>query len=66
MYLSEVCQKIVALTGIEVSPATICRVIRRNRFTRKKLRRVAMQQSVEQREGFLQKFCFVMSTSSCG
>ena len=28
MYLSEVCQKIVALTGIEVSPATICRVIR--------------------------------------
>ena len=42
MYLSEVCQKIVALTGIEVSPATICRVIHQNGFTRKKLRRVAL------------------------
>ena len=47
MYLSEVCQKIAALTGIEVSPATICRIICRNGFTRKKLRIVALQQSVE-------------------
>lgn len=58
MYLSEVCQKIAALTGIVVSPATICRVIHRNGFTRKKIRRVALQQSVEYRGRFFAEVQF--------
>ena len=37
LYMSEVCQKISMLAGIDVSPATICRVIHRNGFTRKKI-----------------------------
>ena len=36
LYTSEVCQKISLLAGLEVSPATICRVIHRNGFTPKK------------------------------
>ena len=36
LYMSEVCQKISLLAGLEVSPATICRVINRNGFTLKK------------------------------
>ena len=41
-YLSEVYQKIFMLAGLEVSPATIYRVIHRNGFTRKKLQQTAL------------------------
>ena len=52
LYLSEVCQKLREITGIEASPATVCRVIHRNGFTRKKIKQVAIQQSVEARGRF--------------
>lgn len=58
MYLSDVCQKIMMLTGIEVSPATICRIIHRNGFTRKKLHHVALQRSVECRGKFFAEVLF--------
>lgn len=58
IYLSEVCQKIVTLAGIEVSPATVCRVIHRNGFTRKKIQLVALQRSVEHRGRFFAEIQF--------
>ena len=58
MYLNEVCQKIVTLTGIEVSPATVCRVIHRNGFTHKKIQQVALQRSVEHRGRFFAEVQF--------
>ena len=58
MYLSEMCQKIVMLTSIEVSPATICRIIHRNGFTRKTLHHVALQRSVECRGKFFAEVQF--------
>ena len=72
MYLGEVCQKVVALTGVEVSPATICRVIHRNGFTRKKLQQGALQRFVEHRGRFfaevqfydVHQFVFVDETGS--
>ena len=48
-YLQELCQAVHEVTGKDVSPATICRVIRRNGYTRKKLQYVAKQRSVEYR-----------------
>ena len=58
MYLSEVCQKISMFTGLEVSPATICQVIHRNGFTRKKLQQIALQRSVEYRGHFFAEVQF--------
>ena len=48
-YLQELCQAIHEVAGKDVSPATICRVIRRNGYTRKKLQYVAKQRSAEHR-----------------
>ena len=58
VYLSEVCQKIETLTGINVSSATVCRVIHRNGFTRKKIQQVALQRSVEHRGRFFAEVQF--------
>ena len=59
MYLNDVCQKMMMLTGIEVSPATIiCRIIHRNGCTRKKLHHVALQRSVECRGKFFAEILF--------
>lgn len=48
-YLQELCQVVHEVFGKDVSPATICRVVRRNCYTRKKLQYVAKQRSVEYR-----------------
>ena len=58
LYLSEVCQRITLLSGFEVSPATVCRVIHRNGFTRKKLQRIALQRSVEYRGRYFAEIQF--------
>jgi hypothetical protein len=42
-YLQELCQAVHEVTGKDVSPATICRIIRWNGYTRKKLQYVAKQ-----------------------
>ena len=62
-------QKIAMLSGIEVSPATICRVIHRNGMTRKKLHQVALQRSEEYRGQFfaevnVHQFVWVDETGS--
>ena len=48
-YLAEICQAVEEVTGVHVSEATICRVLRRNGLTRKKIRQVAAQRSMEYR-----------------
>ena len=53
LYLKEVCQKIHATTGITVSGSTVCRVLRRNGFTRKKMVQIARQRCMEYRGAFI-------------
>ena len=53
LYLSELCAQVEDISGIEVSEATICRLLRRHGFTRKKIRQVAAQRSVELRGEFI-------------
>ena len=45
-YLQELCQVVRKVTGKDASPATICRVIRHNGYTRKKLQYIAKQRTV--------------------
>ena len=52
-YLSEICQQVVDVTGISVSPSTICRIIHRNGLTRKKVQQVALQRSSQYRNAFM-------------
>ena len=58
LYLSEVCQKVKQAMGIDVSPSTVCRIIRAHGLTRKKIRQVALQRSVEQRGRFIAEVGF--------
>ena len=37
LYLKEICQKISATMGVIVSESTVCRLLRRNGLTRKKI-----------------------------
>ena len=53
LYLSEICQKVIDIIGIEVSVSTACRIIHRHGLTRKKVQQVALQRSVEFRGKFL-------------
>ena len=52
LYLGEICQKIQSTFSIQVTPSTVCRIIKRNGFTRKKIQQVAKQRSVEFRGRF--------------
>lgn len=45
LYLSEMCQKIFEATNVVVSGPTLCRVLHRNGFTRKKIVQIAKQRS---------------------
>ena len=53
LYLREICQKITEVTSVTVSPETVCRVLQRNGYTRKKVLQVAKQRSVVYRSYFL-------------
>lgn len=53
LYLSEICDKVVELSGIRVSQATICRLLQRYGLTRKKVRQVALQRSDSLRGAFI-------------
>ncbi len=53
LYLSELCQKVLRITDIQVSPSTICRIIHRNGLTRKKVQQVALQRSIVYRGDFM-------------
>ena len=46
-YLHEMCKHILDTTGVVVSEATICQLLRRHGFTRIRIRHVALQRSTE-------------------
>ena len=52
LYLGEICQEINSTFAVRVTPSTVCRIIHRNGFTRKKIQQVAKQRSVEFRGKF--------------
>ena len=53
IYLHEMCKMLKEATRVEVSEATICRVLRRHGLTRKKVRLIAVQRSIEKRAQFM-------------
>ena len=53
LYLVEMCLKIQEVTGTTVSGATVCRLLRKHGYTRKKIRQVAKQRSEELRGLFM-------------
>ena len=53
LYLSEVCDRVVDLGGVQVSQATICRLLKRYGLTRKNVRQVALQRSHSLRGAFI-------------
>ena len=59
MYLGELCIEIMHVFGIEISPSTACRTLRRYGLTRKKIRQVALQRSSELRGAFMAQ-CFLL------
>ncbi len=42
LYLSEICQRVTEVIGVEVSLSTVCRIIHRHGLTRKKVQQVAL------------------------
>ena len=46
------CRQMEEATGIQVSDSTVCRVLRKNEFTRKKVQTIAKQRSVQYRSIF--------------
>jgi len=53
MYLKEICQEVHHATGKQVSPATVCRLLARHGFTRKKIQKVAKQRCIALRAEFM-------------
>ena len=55
IFLFELCQMVKDVSGIEVSPATICRLLYRSRhgMSHKKVRQVALQRSLDLRGIFM-------------
>ena len=52
MSLHEVCIQIEEATGLVVVGSTVCRVLKKNEYTRKRVRTIAKQQSLEYRAWF--------------
>ena len=53
LQLQEVCKAVQELSGAAVSPSTVCRLLKRHGFTRKKMRYVALQRSSQFRADFM-------------
>lgn len=53
IYLREICEYIHSATGTSVSESTICRVLKRHGYTRKKIRQVASQRCSDLRAHFM-------------
>ena len=53
LYLIEICLKIKEVTGADVSGPTVCRLLQKNGYTRKKIRQVAKQRCEELRGIFM-------------
>ena len=53
IYLREVCAKIAEATGVSVSGTTVCKILHKNGFSRKKLTKIALQRSIDHRGAFM-------------
>ena len=53
LYLHEVCVKIAEATGVSVSGTTVCKILHKNGFSRKKLTKIALQRSIDHRGAFM-------------
>ena len=53
LQLQEVCKAVQELSGVAVSPSTVCRLLKKRGFTRKKMRYVALQRSSQFRADFM-------------
>ena len=53
LQLQEVCKAVQELSGVGVSPSTVCRLLKKHGFTRKKMRYVALQRSSQFRADFM-------------
>ena len=58
LQLSEICNKVEEVTAVIVSGPTICRLLRRNGITRKKIRQVALQRCSDIRAEFIANVSF--------
>ena len=64
VYLREMCSKIREATGVVVSGTTVCRVLKSNGITRKKVQHVAKQRCMEYRAQFRRFFVWVDESGS--
>ena len=72
-YLSELCGAIKDVCGKQVCPSTVCKVIHKHGFTRKKLHQVAKQRSIQYRGSYMAEvqnyhsncFVFIDETGCC-
>lgn len=72
LYLAEICQQIQNSTNVSVSGSTVCRLLHRNGYSRKKIVQVAKQRRLEYRGAFMAEvlqyrkdmFVFVDETGS--
>lgn len=53
LYLHELCVKVKDVSGIEVCPPAICKLLHKHGMTRKKIRQVAVQRSAKLRGNFM-------------
>ncbi|MDD9817424.1 MAG: IS630 family transposase [Gammaproteobacteria bacterium] len=53
LYLQELCELVRTATGVSVSGSTVCRLLRRNGFTRKKVQQVAKQRCTDYRAAYM-------------
>ena len=53
LYLREMCQLVYDSTGVSTSESSICRLLRRNGFTRKKITQVAKQKTISFRGKYM-------------
>ena len=58
LQLNEICNKVEEVTAVIVSGPTICRLLRRNGITRKKIRQVALQRYSDIRAEFIANVSF--------
>ena len=59
LYLHEICELIKEASNLEVSASTVCRIIHKNGFTRKKVQTIAKQRSIDYRAQFQAQCHFV-------
>ena len=59
LYLGEICSKVDSIIGIDITPSTICCLLHRHCFTRKKYNKLPSKDQVSiYRRDFMAKVCF--------